>query len=211
MQEMNCTCEKKHHCAPIDAILIEDGAIDKLPSLLEQYHRIFVVADQNTWRVAGERVVALLSASGQLSHSFVFPGEVLPNAEAIGQIVIHAGPFAYDAVVDSFAPCPLPDFILGVGSGVINDVCRLSSFRLRLPYGICATAPSMDGYASAGSPMLFDGTKDVYKRQLCNRLADRDGQLSGVVQPEPQRPGELCLHGRGTVPAGAAARHRRRL
>ena len=63
MQEMNCTCEKKHHCAPIDAILIEDGAIDKLPSLLEQYHRIFVVADQNTWRVAGERVAALLSAS----------------------------------------------------------------------------------------------------------------------------------------------------
>lgn len=165
MQEMNCTCEKKHHCAPIDAILIEDGAIDKLPSLLEQYHhhRIFVVADQNTWRVAGERVAALLSASGQLSHSFVFPGEVLPNAEAIGQIVIHAGPFAYDAVVDSFAPCPLPDFILGVGSGVINDVCRLSSFRLRLPYGICATAPSMDGYASAGSPMLFDGTKATIK------------------------------------------------
>lgn len=58
---------------------------------------------------------------------------------------------------------PQPDFILAVGSGVINDICRVVSYRLGLPYGIAGTAPSMDGYASAGSPTLFDGTKATIK------------------------------------------------
>ena len=55
----------------------------------------------------------------------------------------------------------MPDFILAVGSGTINDICRIVSYRLGLPYGIVGTAPSMDGYASAGSPFLHDGTKST--------------------------------------------------
>ncbi len=163
MQQMECTCEKKIHRAPIESIEISDGAIERLPKILTGYEKIFLVADQNTWRAAGQRAATILDQAGMLSHSFIFPGEVLPNAEALGQVLIHAGPYAYDAVVDPNLPCQLPDYILAVGSGVINDVCRLSSFRMRLPYGICGTAPSMDGYASAGTPLLFDGTKATIK------------------------------------------------
>lgn len=192
MQEMQCTCEKKIHRAPIEHIELSDGALEKLPSILRGYQRIFLVADQNTWNAAGARAAEILGRAGMLSHTFVFPGEVLPNAQAIGQVVIHAGPYAYDAQVDPNEPCPLPDYILGVGSGVINDVCRLSSFRMRLPYGICATAPSMDGYASAGTPLLFDGTKATVKATTPRHIiADLD-----VVA---QAPMEMCRAGVGDM------------
>lgn len=192
MQEMQCTCEKKIHRAPIEHIELSDGALEKLPPILRGYQRIFLVADQNTWNAAGARAAEILGRAGMLSHSFVFPGEVLPNAQAIGQVVIHAGPYAYDAQVDPNEPCPLPDYILGVGSGVINDVCRLSSFRMRLPYGICATAPSMDGYASAGTPLLFDGTKATVKATTPRHIiADLD-----VVA---QAPMEMCRAGVGDM------------
>ena len=192
MQRMECTCEKKVHQAPIETIEISDGAIRRLPEILAAYRRIFLVADQNTWRVAGARAAEILGQAGMLSHCFVFPGEVLPNAEALGQVLIHAGPYAYDAVVDPNLPCELPDYILGVGSGVINDVCRLSSFRMRLPYGICATASSMDGYASAGTPLLFDGTKATVKATTPRHIiADLD-----IVAEAPM---EMCKAGVGDM------------
>ena len=48
---------------------------------------------------------------------------------------------------------------LGVGSGVINDLCKYVSHAHALPYYIVATAPSMDGYASKGAAMLFGNMK----------------------------------------------------
>ena len=63
------------------------------------------------------------------------------------------------AKADIFAYSPLPDLVLAVGSGTVNDSCRVASYRLNLPYAIVGTAPSMDGYASAGSPFLFNGSK----------------------------------------------------
>ena len=51
------------------------------------------------------------------------------------------------------------DLIVGVGSGVINDLCKFVGHKHHLPYIIVATAPSMDGYASAGAAMILDGMK----------------------------------------------------
>ena len=49
--------------------------------------------------------------------------------------------------------------IVGVGSGVINDICKQVSFVKGLPYYIVATAPSMDGYTSVGSALILKGMK----------------------------------------------------
>lgn len=128
--------------------------------ILHDYRKIYVVCDQNTFAVCGKRVCELLQQSGQLSHFYILDGEtVLPNAEALGKILLHA--HDPNAKSDIFAYSPLPDLILAVGSGTINDCCRLVSYRLGLPYAVCATAPSMDGYVSAGSPILHDGTKST--------------------------------------------------
>ena len=158
MIEFSCTCERGLHKAPLEGYEISSGAIEKLPEILKDYHKIYVVSDENTHRAAGERVEKLLEANGMLFTALVLDGEcILPNVETLGKIVLNANPVS--AKADPFSYSDLPDFILAVGSGVVNDSCRLASYRLRLPYGVVATAPSMDGYVSAGTPFLHHGTK----------------------------------------------------
>lgn len=160
MIEFTCTCERGSHRAPLEGYEISRGALAKLPELLHAYRRIFVVADTNTYAAAGERVCSILKDAGLLSHSYVLTDSVvLPNERTVGAILMHIN--NPDAKADIFRYSPLPDFILAVGSGTVNDCCRLVSYRLGLPYGVVGTAPSMDGYVSAGSPMLHDGTKST--------------------------------------------------
>ena len=142
MIEFTCTCERGLHRAPFEKAEISCGALEKLPEILHDYRNIYVVCDQTTFAVCGKRVCELLQQSGQLSHFYILDGEtVLPNAEALGKILLHA--HDPNAKSDIFAYSPLPDLILAVGSGTINDCCRLVSYRLGLPYAVCATAPSM--------------------------------------------------------------------
>ncbi len=160
MIRFDCTCERKSHAAPLESYEISSGAIEKIPEILKDYKRIYVVCDENTYRAAGARVEKLLSSAGVLHNLLVLTGEwVLPCADTLGKILLHAVP--PDAKSDIFAFSPLPDLMLAVGSGTVNDSTRLVSYRLGIPYGVVATAPSMDGYVSAGSPILHDGTKST--------------------------------------------------
>jgi glycerol-1-phosphate dehydrogenase [NAD(P)+] len=160
MIEFKCNCEMGIHRAPLEGYEISSGAIYKLPAILKDYKRIYVVADENTYAVAGKQVERILKESGQHLSTLVLEGSpILPNADTLGKILLNA--WDVNAKSDIFKYSPLPDFILAVGSGTINDSCRLVSYRLNIPYGIVGTAPSMDGYASAGSPILHDGTKST--------------------------------------------------
>ena len=55
MIEMDCSCVQKHHSIPTEVIEVSEGAIEKTPDILKDYHRIFLVADENTYAVAGRR------------------------------------------------------------------------------------------------------------------------------------------------------------
>ncbi len=148
------------HRAPLEGYEISAGALKKIPEILKDYNKIYVVADENTYRAAGKEVEEILKACGKHHRTLVLDGEVvLPNVETLGKIILFANDPA--AKPNIFAYSELPDFILAVGSGTVNDSCRLASFRLHLPYGIVATAPSMDGYASAGTPFLHSGSKST--------------------------------------------------
>ncbi len=158
MIEFACSCSMKKHRAPLEGYDISSGAINNIPKILEKYNKVYVVADKNTYAAAGQKVEQILKDCGKHYRTLVLQGDtILPNAETLGNIILYANDPLQKANI--FAYSPLPDFILAVGSGTINDSCRLASFRLGLPYGVVATAPSMDGYASAGTPFLFDGTK----------------------------------------------------
>ena len=160
MIEFSCECEMKKHSAPLERCEISSGAINKIPEILSGYKRIYLVADERTYTAAGMAVENILKNSGIHNHTFVIDGfPVLPNSETIGKILLNANDL--NAKSDIFRYSPMPDFILAVGSGTVNDSCRVVSYRLGIPYGIVATAPSMDGYASAGSPILHDGTKST--------------------------------------------------
>lgn len=160
MIEFTCNCAMGHHAAPPEGYDISSGAIEQIPEILKDYKKIYMVADENTYRVAGVRVEEILRTHGMLFNTLILDGDViLPNAETIGKIILNANDLS--AKSNIFEYSPLPDLILAVGSGTVNDSCRISSYRLRLPYAVVATASSMDGYFSAGSPILHDGTKST--------------------------------------------------
>ena len=141
-----CSCGKAHTVA-IDEVAVGSGAVKCLPEFVKKYgNRPFVVADVNTYAAAGEKVCGLLTAAGTPFGCFVFKDAALePDEKAVGAAFMH-----FDKTCD---------VVVGVGSGVINDVCKILSNVTGLPYIIVATAPSMDGYASATSSMSRDGVK----------------------------------------------------
>lgn len=142
-----CPCGKKHTSA-LDMLVSGPGALARLPELLARYDakKPFLLADRNTFAAAGGRVCEILTQTGFGYASYVFPDERLePDEHAVGAAVMH-----FD---DS---C---DLILGVGSGVINDIGKILSRVSGRHYIIVGTAPSMDGYASATSSMAMDGLK----------------------------------------------------
>lgn len=157
----DCTCAQGKHAAPVDGYLIDAGALGRLGEFIAPYGRVYMVADETTYRVAGARVRALLEEQGKLFSCLVLPEHPLPDYTTFGNILVHLNDPKADS--DLFAPSPLPDLILAVGSGTVNDSCRLVAYRVGVPYGVVATAPSMDGYLSAGTPALFDGTKATIK------------------------------------------------
>lgn len=145
--EKSCACGKEH-TVPIAAVEIGRGAIEKVP---EYVHKLgaakpFLLADCNTFAAAGERVCASLSSAQIAFEKYIFPNAHLePDEQSVGSAVMHFG-----------RSC---DIIIGIGSGVINDIGKILSHMTGLPYIIVATAPSMDGYASATSSMTRDGLK----------------------------------------------------
>lgn len=142
-----CSCGRTHDVA-IDAVIVGQGVLQQLPELLRKYQskKPFVLADKNTRKAAGETVCDILRQNGFAFTSFVFQQDILePNEEAVGSAFMH-----FDSSCD---------LIIGVGSGVINDIGKILSNISGRKYFIVATAPSMDGYASATSSMSMDGLK----------------------------------------------------
>lgn len=168
MIEMDCTCVQGHHSIPTEVIEVSDHAIEKVGDILKEYRRIFMVADENTYTVAGKRVEEILTEKGILSHTLVLPAPALPNAENIGKVLLEAG--RDRAVYDINAWSLNPDYILAVGSGSLNDTCRMVSYRLGIPYGVVGTAPSMDGYASVVAPLLNGRRKIVYNCTIARHI-----------------------------------------
>ena len=141
----DCPCGRDHSC-PTETVEIGSGVLKKLPTLCDGYKKILLVADQNTYRVCGREAAMLLT--GKLEGEVVFRsgGQLLiPDEAALEKL---------DGAVSRET-----DLIVGVGSGVINDLCKQIANQRGIPYFIVATAPSMDGYASSGAALILKGMK----------------------------------------------------
>ena len=160
MYSMECDCVQKSHTAPIRAMEVSENAILKVAGILSDYNRIFVVCDKNSYEAAGKKVVELLKADGRFSHMCMINEPGLPTADNIGKVLVEAG--IDDEIYDINTFSTNHDYILVVGSGSVNDICRIVSYRLGLEYGVVGTAPSMDGYISSVAPLIIDNRKIVY-------------------------------------------------
>ena len=57
----------------------------------------------------------------------------------------------------------VPAIPVAVGSGVVNDLTKLASGELGVPYMVCGTAASVDGYSSFGASIRSpEGAKKTY-------------------------------------------------
>ncbi|SEE87034.1 sn-glycerol-1-phosphate dehydrogenase [Ruania alba] len=109
-----------------------------------------VVADENTWAVAGAAVTSSLEAAGvPLVEPYVFPGvpTLYASYENVSTLREHLRPL--DAIAVSIA------------SGTLNDLTKLASGELEREYLNVATAASMDGYTAYGSSITKDGFKQT--------------------------------------------------
>lgn len=150
LKGVDCSCGKMHTCN-IKYVYIESNAVLRLKNICKDYNNILIVADGNTYAAAGNKAVAELKDKS--IKKVIFSGDeiLVPNEDAIDTVT--------NALEDR-------ELIIGIGSGVIQDLCKYVSFKNGIPYIIVATAPSMDGYASDGAAMITDGMKVTYKAGL---------------------------------------------
>lgn len=142
-----CACGKVHRCT-VDKVLCRPGAMDEVPEIVRSYTqgKVFVLCDPNTYSAAGERLCGVLDKADIGYSLYVLSSpHPAPAEETVGSALMH---FDFGAKM-----------IIAVGSGVVNDTAKLLAAASGRPYCIVATAPSMDGYASATSSMERDGLK----------------------------------------------------
>jgi glycerol-1-phosphate dehydrogenase [NAD(P)+] len=150
--DYKCSCGKIHNVTT-KKILVERGAIYKIPFLLDELglsKDIFIVCDENTFEAAGKTVIKALRDMGIDSRHYVFKENDIhhPDEKAIGSIMM--------------AMEPEPGLIMAVGTGTLNDLCKFCATRMKIPYCVVGTAPSMDGFASNVIPITKDGMKISY-------------------------------------------------
>jgi glycerol-1-phosphate dehydrogenase [NAD(P)+] len=146
-QGLNCNCGIVHR-APVKAVEIGEGALERLPLMAKDFgmKRPALAADPNTWEAAGARAFDLLRAAG------LNPAKCILNAPRLEPDEYWAGKLLMYWQKEW-------DGIIAVGSGSINDLCKVLARAAGLPFIIAATAPSMDGFASTSASMLLDGLK----------------------------------------------------
>ena len=149
---ISCSCGREHK-SRVETIVIEHGVINReLINFLKQhsYNRLTVVCDNKSYAVAGKAVCDALSKAKIHHKLHLFKDDALaPNEHAIGNLAMGMD-----------LDC---DLILAVGSGTINDICRYVSAVAGRPFCTVGTAPSMDGYISGSSALIYNNFKLTFE------------------------------------------------
>jgi len=154
--DFDCQCGKRHKL-PIKEICIKNDALNELVRITKKFKnkKIFMYSDKNTYKAAGEKVNNILNKNNYTIKNFIIPNSkdiLIPDEKVLGRLFME---LENDTAL-----------IIAVGSGTINDLGKYLSVKTGIPYLIICTAPSMDGYASDGAPMICDGVKISFDATL---------------------------------------------
>jgi len=131
---------KKYKIA-ISEIIIDYNLVNNFAQILKKFNLdlvdILVVTDQNIY----PKIKDLLP----LNLNILILKNPKPDEDSIARIITNSH--------DKRA-------IVGFGSGTINDLCKISSYRRDIPYIIFASAVSMNGYASKNAYIITSGRKN---------------------------------------------------
>ncbi|HSR98301.1 MAG TPA: iron-containing alcohol dehydrogenase, partial [Kofleriaceae bacterium] len=129
------------------SVVIEDsleGREADLVAALEVGRRLALVADEDTFAALGARVERALA-----------------GRFAVQRIVLPREPHADTATVARLTQAldERTDAVVAVGSGTINDLCKMAALARSCPQLVFATAPSMNGYTSLSASVTEGGVK----------------------------------------------------
>lgn len=129
-------------------VTIDDRAVEHLTEFCraQGLQKLFMVADTHTFAAQGRAVQEALVAAGFDFKSIVFTDEeVIADAAHVFDVLVAAGGEART--------------YLAVGSGTLTDITRFASHRTHSQFIAVPTAPSVDGFASIGAPLIVHGVK----------------------------------------------------
>ena len=155
----DCSCGRKHSF-DIKCVEIYSGLTAQAGKILERENfpkKILLVADRNTYRVS-EGLEDSLIASGFTIKKLIYNNLRVASLSEISEITA----LSHDI-----------DGIISVGTGSLNDICRVASYNCKKKFCIFATAPSMDGFASNSAPIISGKFKEsIYVAPPSIILAD---------------------------------------
>ncbi len=133
-----------------EIVTVDQDAAAHLVQFCRQggFNRLLLVMDQNTRAAQGEAVEAALQAAGFDLVSVIFADEeVVADAAHVFEVLLAAD--------------NVPRTCIAIGSGTITDITRFVSHRTGVSFISMPTAPSVDGFASIGAPLIIDGVKET--------------------------------------------------
>jgi glycerol-1-phosphate dehydrogenase [NAD(P)+] len=126
------------------------GAVDETFAQCFDTQPAVVVADANAFAVAGRTVDQRLRAAGRtVADPIVFPGTPTLYADYDNVLTLEGKLRDHDAIA------------VVVGSGTLNDITMLASYRVGRQYMCVGTAASMDSYTAFGAAITKDGFKQT--------------------------------------------------
>ena len=143
----DCPCGKKHQTAIRD-VQIESGLVHRVGEILQANgfeKTLLLVADKNTFAAANGILESLEGFVVELKIYDFLRVSTMDHVREVENLI--AGKDIS---------------VLSVGTGSINDTCRLAAARQNKKLCIFATAPSMDGFASYSAPIVDRGFKFSY-------------------------------------------------
>jgi glycerol-1-phosphate dehydrogenase [NAD(P)+] len=136
-----------------DTVVIGAGATDSVAEVFANGfadQTAIVVADGNTFEVAGKKVQERLEDAGQGLHQpYLFPGTPVLHAEYEHVQALTAALRQHDAIP------------IAVGSGTLNDIVKRAAYECDRHYMNVSTAASVDGYTAFGASINKDGYKQT--------------------------------------------------
>ena len=167
-------------CTDTKVFEMGNGVLGKVPGVFREFfpgRKAVVIADINTWPVAGKAVFENMAAAGIPTEKYIIDkkefhaewkyvemtdrildgdpssAKAIENAE--DHVEADAGK-AFRTPSDSFP------IAVAVGSGVINDLCKLCSHHHGQQYLTVPTAASVDGYSSFGASISYQNAKQTF-------------------------------------------------
>ena len=147
----SCPCGRTHSFVT-ETVRVENGLVSRVGAALGEAgfpKRILLVSDENAMQASPGLLESLLDAGFSVEQK-LWPDMKYARIEQVRELE---------------ALCPSVDGVLSVGTGSVNDICRVAAHRAGKAFAIFATAPSMDGFASDTAPIVEGNFKTSLKAE----------------------------------------------